>query len=244
MENILLRKKQGLISIFSIGVIVTLIAGIESLPFYPLSPFIFIHALLTVIIPLIYPYFNVKSYLTNSFSNYKRFILKGLFWGIIYIVLFGITIGSFLRTFYLDKDTFWNVLLLYRQVYQNLVFLRGALVTDLFSFIFIVPWAGIAEELFYRGFVYGGLRRKYSITTSLFASSLLFGLRHSLQLLYFLPNYPIAAGIIYFFFSFGAGILLASLFESSKSLLPAIATHLGINFVGFPVLLYIFKTNG
>lgn len=230
--------------IYLVAVIVTLIAGMESLPFYLLSPFIFIHALLAAIIPLVYPYFNVKPYPKNSFSNYKRFILKGLFWGIIYISLFGITVGFFLRAFYLDKDTFWNVLLLYRQVYQNLVFSRGALVTDLLCFIFIVPWAGIVEELFYRGFVYGGLRQKYSVTTSLFASSVLFGLRHSLQLLYFLPNYPIAAGIIYFFFSFGAGILLASLFESSQSLLPSVATHLGINFAGFPILLYIFKTNG
>jgi membrane protease YdiL (CAAX protease family) len=230
--------------IYVIGVIVTLIAGVESLPMYPLSPFIFIHALFAVVIPLSHPYSQVRLYFKNGFLGFKKFIFKGLLWGIVYVSLFSIIIGYMLKVFHLDRDAFWNVLLLYRQTYQSLEFSLGTPVIDISLFIFIVLWAGIAEELFYRGFVFGGLRQKYSFAVSLVASSALFGLRHSLQLLYFLPGYPLLAGIIYFLFSFGAGCLLAYLLEDSKSLLTIMAVHSGINSLGFPILLYIFKTKG
>lgn len=230
--------------IYVLGAIVTLIAGLESLPIYPLSPFILIHALFAMSVPLCCPYFKVRPYLKSGFGECKRFIFKGLIWGIAYVSLFGVIIGYSLKIFHLDKDAFWNVLLLYRHVYQRLAFLRGTLVMDITLFIFIVLWAGLIEELFYRGFIFGGLRRKYSFTVSLLASSGLFGLRHSLQLLYFLPHYPFPAGIIYFLFSFGAGCFLAFLFEKSRSLLPAMVIHSGINLLGFPILLYIFKSKG
>lgn len=230
--------------IYAIGLTVTLIAGLESLPIYPLSPFILIHALCALILPLSYPYSQPKPYLKNGLKNCKRFIFKGLFWGIVYVSLFVIVIGCSLKIFHLDKEPFWNTLLLYRQVYQYLAFSKGTLAIDIVLFIFIVLWAGIVEELFYRGFIFGGLRKKYSFTVSLLAANGLFGLRHSLQLLYFLPHYPLPAGTIYFLFSFCAGCLLAFFFEKSKSLLAAIVIHLGINLLGFPLLLYIFKSKG
>lgn len=73
--------------------------------------------------------------------------------------------------------------------------------------------AALAEELVYRGVVFGWLRQRFGILTAVAVSAVVFALVH-----------PPAAMP----FAFAAGLLLAWLYHRSNSLWPGIALH-GIN---------------
>lgn len=83
--------------------------------------------------------------------------------------------------------------------------------------------APLAEEAFFRGFLYQGLRRRYRVWPSALVSALLFGMAHftgvaSLQLLL-----PLAL----------VGLGLALVYERRRSLLSAICAHATFNVFGF-----------
>jgi membrane protease YdiL (CAAX protease family) len=75
----------------------------------------------------------------------------------------------------------------------------------------IVP---IGEEVFFRGFVYSGLRERWGVAIAIFSSSLFFTLVH-VQVVH---GFPI----------FLLGVLFAWLFQSTGNLVPGIIAH-GIN---------------
>jgi uncharacterized protein len=96
--------------------------------------------------------------------------------------------------------------------------------------LFIGIFTPIAEELFFRGLLYGALRKgiKYSgkkcIWISMIISSLIFSAVH-LQLI-LLPAL------------FGVGMVFALLYEKSGRLAPAIWAHIGFNMVTLVNLLF------
>lgn len=84
----------------------------------------------------------------------------------------------------------------------------------------VILLAPIAEELFFRGFVYQALRRRFAVALAATVSGLLFMLAHA-------PYWII-------FPSIGAlGIVLAVLFERRASLVPPIVAHMLFNAIGF-----------
>jgi len=87
--------------------------------------------------------------------------------------------------------------------------------------------APLAEESFFRGFLFQGLRRRYGVLASALISSFLFGLAHyvgpsSLQLL-------VPLGIV--------GFGLALVYERRQSLLASICAHAVFNVFGYVSLL-------
>ncbi|MDR7520410.1 MAG: CPBP family intramembrane glutamic endopeptidase [Armatimonadota bacterium] len=72
----------------------------------------------------------------------------------------------------------------------------------------VVP---IGEEVFFRGFVYGGLRARWGITVAVLASAGFFAVVHR-QLVH---------GVLIFLL----GVVLALLYERTRSLVPAVVTH-------------------
>lgn len=93
-------------------------------------------------------------------------------------------------------------------------------VAGLFAYAVLVP---IAEEVVFRGVLYGWLRQDMSPTASTLISSIAFGLAHGISL----------NGIMTFFH----GIGLAILYEKSGSILPGIVVHavnnaIAITFLG------------
>ncbi|MCA1553206.1 MAG: CPBP family intramembrane metalloprotease, partial [Chloroflexi bacterium] len=84
--------------------------------------------------------------------------------------------------------------------------------------------APLAEETFFRGFVLGGLRKRFGLIGALLISATFFALLH--PPIYIFP-------II-----FGWGILLGLLFVQTGSLVPGILMHATLNSLAFAVQVY------
>ncbi|MCI0408840.1 MAG: CPBP family intramembrane metalloprotease [Acidobacteria bacterium] len=95
----------------------------------------------------------------------------------------------------------------------------------------IFLWAGLGEELFYRGYLYTSLRSKWGVTLGAVASSALFGIRHATQLGLLGASYPWGAAFSWVVISFLVGLALCWLYEKSKSLLPSILAHYLLNLI-------------
>jgi uncharacterized protein len=89
----------------------------------------------------------------------------------------------------------------------------------------IVVAAPITEELFFRGFFFGGLRSRWSLWPAAIVSGALFGLVHA-------PTGPTAAIPLA-----GLGVGLAWLYEKTGSIWPSITAHLLNNALAITVVL-------
>jgi membrane protease YdiL (CAAX protease family) len=90
----------------------------------------------------------------------------------------------------------------------------GPVAWFLFLLLVVVP---IGEEVFFRGFVYGGLRARWGAAAAALASAAFFAAVH-MQLVHALPIFVL-------------GVLLAVLYERTRSLVPSIVTHALTNVV-------------
>jgi CAAX protease family protein len=108
-----------------------------------------------------------------------------------------------------------------------------ALVITGFSVIVLAP---ISEELFFRGFLFQGLRRKLSFTGAGIVSAIIFGAAH--------VQAPFGLGLLLLIPAITAlGVILAWVFERRASLVPAMTAHALFNFVGFSLYLVTLGAN-
>jgi uncharacterized protein len=87
----------------------------------------------------------------------------------------------------------------------------------------VIAAAPLGEELFFRGFLYQGLRRRYSVWPAAILSGVLFGLVHLGGVAFFLIVPSLAA----------VGVGLALVFERRKSIVASMAAHAAFNVVGY-----------
>jgi len=85
--------------------------------------------------------------------------------------------------------------------------------------------APLAEEIFFRGFVFAGLRERLGWVKAGLISAALFSLLH-LQPVQIVPIFVL-------------GFLFALIYEKSRSLWPAIAMHAAINTIGFAAAYFV-----
>jgi CAAX protease family protein len=93
--------------------------------------------------------------------------------------------------------------------------------------ISVIVLAPLAEEAFFRGFIFQRLRSRYGVGWGIVISAAVFGLAHLIPLIML----PI----------FGLGILLASIVNARKSIVPSIFAHATFNAVGFVELFVHFR---
>ncbi len=138
---------------------------------------------------------------------------------LVYMVVAGLLMGVFSG---IDTEQKQNI------GFENPV----SVVQYLMVFVSLVILPPIAEEVVFRGFMFGGLRRKLSFVGATLITSLLFAVGH----LQFGEGTPLLwiAGIDTFVLS----IVLCYVREKTGSLWPAIAIHAMKNFVAF-LFLYI-----
>jgi membrane protease YdiL (CAAX protease family) len=100
-------------------------------------------------------------------------------------------------------------------------------------FAFILAWAGIGEELYFRGYVQGALRKRHSARYAILVAATLFAVRHYMQMLLLLPKYPVFAATAWVLMAFPLGIVLGIAYERTKSLWVPVAIHYLFNLIPF-----------
>lgn len=91
--------------------------------------------------------------------------------------------------------------------------------------IVIVIIAPVAEEIFFRSFLYVGLVEKFGWKKAAFISAFIFGAAH-MQLVSFIPTFLM-------------GWVFAYLYRRSKSVIPGIILHFMVNGFGFTMILLL-----
>ncbi len=215
-----------------IGTALTLIVLAESI-FPPWAPYFIVYAVLAILIPLV-----LKTYQFGSFQTVLRSHWK-------------LILGMFVVALIVDEGIFT---LLYQRILDNLgiggnplyslnaaieVLAGGAarkfnITRDtalvLYS-IFLVGWAPIGEELFYRGYMQGALRKICGSRVSALVSAAFFGIRHATHLFFLWPNVPWVAAASWAAGAFVFGLLMSYLYEKTRSLYPPMLIHAGVNII-------------
>lgn len=98
--------------------------------------------------------------------------------------------------------------------------------------LFIQVWAGLGEEVFYRGYLQRNLRRRFGPLPSIGAASLVFATRHYTQVLIVWPHVDWRPATIWVAGAFIVSLALGALYEKSGSLWPPIVCHYLFNVLG------------
>lgn len=219
--------------ILSIGLLITIIGALESLKAWSYSPFLWLHASLCFLIPIIFP--NKK---IIAKTNSKKFLKSGLIIALICISVYLLSYYMLSQVNWIEELPWFNLWHTMQNLFSLYVERHGQLYTYISALFLLAIWAPIGEELFYRKYLYLGIREHWGVFIAICISSSLFGLRHALQLVYFLPDgYPWLSGIAYFIWAGMFGVLFSWLYERSKSISVVIILHC-LNLIWAPFALY------
>ncbi len=202
-----------------------MIVALESTSLCPWAPFYLIYAALAIAVPLYFRNFSFKGDLRRGLRIFALiFILME-----VYNFVYSISYTQLLVDLNLQENPFFS---LDAALNELLVWTSHRLSIPLGSAlavyaIYVIIWAPIGEELFYRGYLYSALRRRGYLTAAL-VSSLLFGVRHMTHFVG-LPSYPLVAGLSWAIFAFGFGLIECYLYERTESLLLCMILHLTTN---------------
>jgi membrane protease YdiL (CAAX protease family) len=214
------------------GIVLTMIVLWESM-FPPWAPYFIFYAVLAILIPLTFKTYAFGSFREVLSSHWKLilgvFVLalivdQGLATALYQRILDGCGVGgnpyyslgaameelagSAARKFGITRDT---AMMIYA--------------------LFIVVWAPVGEELFYRGYIQGALRAFRGSQTSALVSAAFFGIRHATHLFFLWPNVPLVATAAWVVGAFVFGLFMSFLYEKTRSLYPLMLVHAGVNLV-------------
>ena len=96
---------------------------------------------------------------------------------------------------------------------------------------FLVLWAGLGEELLYRGYLQGALRRRCGPVLAIVAAAFFFAIRHYVQMGLLWPDYPWAAATAWVSIGFLLGLILGFIYEKTGSLWTPVVIHYLFNLV-------------
>lgn len=137
--------------------------------------------------------------------------------GILFLSGYGVASLSLLLVSLLAKGLPYFASLL--EGYNDLMGDMAGLDSNLVAFVSVVVLAPIIEELLFRGLIYGRLRQAMGTGSAIFLSSLVFGVFHG--------------NVIQGIYAFFIGLILATVYERTDSLLFAMLGHGLINLIGF-----------
>lgn len=98
---------------------------------------------------------------------------------------------------------------------------------------FLVAWAGLGEELFFRGYVQGVLRRHHSARYAITVATVLFAVRHYMQMLLLFPTYPVFAATAWCAMAIPLGFVVGYIYEKTNSLWMPVTIHYLFNIIPF-----------
>jgi membrane protease YdiL (CAAX protease family) len=221
------------IGVIGIGIALTLIVLVESI-FPPWAPYFIFYALLAILIPLI-----LRTYQFGSFRAVLRthWQLTLAIFAVAVIWDSGIATWLYERVLTglgLSGDPFYS-LGAALQALADAAARKFGITADaalMLYALFILFWAPVGEELFYRGYMQGILRQSRSFKVSALVSAAFFGIRHATHLFFLWPNVPLVAAGSWVLSAFVFGLLMSYLYEKTRSLYPPMLVHVGINLIG------------
>jgi membrane protease YdiL (CAAX protease family) len=210
----------------------TLIVLAESI-FPPWAPYFIVYAVLVIYIPL-----ALKACQFGSFGEVMRSQWK-ITLGIFVIAVawdMGVTTWLYeaiLKNLGLDGNPYYSLSAAVDVVAKTAA-VKFGISTDaalLLYAAFIVLWAPVGEELFYRGYMQGTLRQTHGFWTSALVSAAFFAIRHATHFFFLWPNVPVVAAASWVAGTFVFGLLMSWLYEKTRSLWPAMLVHAAVNVV-------------
>ncbi len=221
------------VGVVVIGVVLTLIVWVESI-FPPWAPYFLLYAFLAIFLPLFLKTYTFGAFGAVMKSHWRLMVVVGLiavFWDQVVmgrLLEYLLTIGG------VAGDPFYSLPV----AITNLAVAAGdkfGISNDLAMVlyaVFLVLWAPVGEELFYRGYMQGVLRQSQSFTTAALISAAFFGIRHATHLFFLWPAFPLVAAASWVFSTFVFGLLMSYLYEKTHSLYPLMLIHAAVNLIG------------
>jgi len=97
--------------------------------------------------------------------------------------------------------------------------------------LYVVVWAPVGEELFYRGYMYGELEERTRPALAALISTAFFGIRHATHFALLSP-FPLVAALWWSFHAFCFGLVMVYAYRSTRSLYTPMLAHFLANLVG------------
>jgi uncharacterized protein len=190
---------------------------------------VFDTALMNIVGIIVIFHFVRKKYSqdTSAIGFGRVDLLKGVTFGMVgYIALVPVLVGIMAATYFVVKK------IGYEPPVQPIVdvFMKEKETSILWmSAVFAAIFGPVAEEIFFRGFMYPVVREKWGITAGIIGTSVIFSLLHA-HIVGFLPIMAL-------------GVLLAYLYEKTGSLIVPMAVHMAHN-LGMVVLVFLMRSVG
>ncbi len=221
--------RSWLLSVFgvvSVGVALTLLVLVESI-FPPWAPYFVLYALLAIFLPLFLKTYAFGSFFAVMKSHWRLIIAVWLLTILWDQVVMGWLLEHFLAVGGMAGDPFYSLAAAIDSlsVAAGEKFGIGKDVAMALYAVFIVLWAPVGEELFYRGYIQGVLRHSRSFVTAALISSAFFGIRHVTHMFFLWPEFPLVAALTWAVGTFVYGLLMSYLYEKTQSLYPLILIH-------------------
>lgn len=208
------------------GVILTVIVLIESLEFVPWAPYFLVYAILGIVIPL-----WLKTYSFGGFSETFRKNLK-LFIVLLVLSIIILTVADFIHNTVaamtgVAGDPMYDFFAALEALSEKagIKFGISSLSAKLIYAVYIIIWAPIGEELFYRGYMYGEMKKKISKFWAAIISTAFFGIRHATHFFFLLPEYPLIPALYWAVHAAIFGFIMVYAYEKTDSLYIPMSIH-------------------
>lgn len=215
-----------------IATLLTIIVAVESIYYVPWSPYFLIYAILAILIPLRY-----GSYKFNKEKIFKKRNVVYFFVLLLIITLILFSLDQIYLILLANNGLTGKALYDLQAALDELAVKAGlkfGIPTELaigIYGIYVILWAPIGEELFYRGYMFGELRKRYGFTTSSIVASSFFGIRHMTHFLFLIPIYPIYASLYWATNAFIFGVLISYAYEKTDTLCIPMLIHFLYNLI-------------
>jgi membrane protease YdiL (CAAX protease family) len=218
------------LGVMVIATLLTALVLVESI-FPPWAPYFIIYAALAIAIPL-----TLRTYRFGSFGTVMKSHWKLILVVFVIAVVWDEGISTWLyerilASLGLGANPFYSLNAALAALAET-----AARKFDITSYqamllyaMFILIWAPVGEELFYRGYIQGVLRGRLGFKASALVSAAFFGLRHATHLFFLWPHVPLMAAASWVIGAFVFGLLMSYLYEKTDSLVPPILVHFGVN---------------
>ncbi|RLI31632.1 hypothetical protein DRO48_00115 [Candidatus Bathyarchaeota archaeon] len=218
--------------VIAIGVLLTLIVLLESLPSCPWSPYFLVYAFFAIAIPL---WLRACKFgrLSEVLRRHWKVFLVVLVVSFVYDVGADLLYGWLISSMGLAGNPQYD----FGAALEALA--AGAAVkfgiskgmAMLIYALYILIWAPIGEELFYRGYMYGVLQDRYGVYASAIISTVFFSIRHFTHFFFLTPNVPVIPGLWWALSVFPFGLLMVYAYRKTDSLHIPIIIHFLTNIV-------------